>query len=374
MFDLDTSEETEAVTSLGRTLGIDVLSSAAQEGERSAAMPDTIRQALFNSGLTVPIAERFGGGGAISTQTQLAAIEALSYGDAGLTMASAWSGAAAFLIAALGTDAQCEAWLPRFATDAAAVGAVALYEGHGRSPSESATTITRHAASGPWVLKGKKLAVANADLADPLVVVAVDETTGQLRAAVLTKGHPGVSIDPAQRHIALDAARLCTVSIDAEISDDAILGSEAELGGMHLAVSHVRLLVAAAMLGAAQRAVDYAAKYANERIAFGKPISAFQGVSFMLADAAIRIGTARLDMIEVAARIDAQDDEAVERRTTQAVNYAAKVATEATRDALQVLGGHGFTTDHPIERWYRTAAALAALDFDPLCSTFEPAL
>jgi alkylation response protein AidB-like acyl-CoA dehydrogenase len=374
MFDLDTSEETEAVIALGRTLAIDVLSPAAPGGEREASIPAAVRQALFDSGLTVPIDEQFGGGGMLSTQTQLAAIEALAYGDAGLTLASTWSGAAAFLIATLGNDTQRAAWLPRFATNASAIAAVALYEGHGRAPSESATTLTKNKTSGSWSLRGKKLGVANADLADPLVVVAIDASTGQLHAVVIRKGQMGVSIDPPQRHIAIDAARLCTVNFDAEISDDAVLGSATEPATVHLALSHVRLLVAAAMLGTAQRSVDYAAKYANERIAFGKPISAFQGVSFMLADAAIRIGTARLDMIEAAARIDAHDDDNIERRTTLAVNYAGKVATETTRDALQVLGGHGFITDHPIERWYRTAAALAALDFDPLCSTFEPAL
>ncbi len=372
MFDLDTSEETEAVRALGRTLGLDVLFPAAQASEQGADVPAVVRQALFDSGLTVPVGEQFGGGGTLSTQTQVAAIEALSYGDASLTMSSAWSGAAAFLIATLGTDKQHQTWLPRFATDVSMTGAVALYEGYGRSPSESATTITPAGTPGRWVVRGKKLAVANADVAYPLIVIAVNPSTGHLHAVVMAQDQTGVVIDQPQRHIALDAARLCTMTIDAEVPDTSLLDGGA--ANVHLALSHIRLGVAAAMLGTAQRSVDYAAKYANERIAFGKPISAFQGVSFLLADAAIRIGAARLEMIDVASRIDAGEDDHIEWRTTHAVNYVGKVATDCTRDSLQVLGGHGFITDHPIERWYRTAAALASLDFDPLCHAFEPAL
>ena len=97
-------------------------------------------------------------------------------------------------------------------------------------------------------------------------------------------------------------------------------------------------------------------------------------VSFMLAEAALRIGAARLEMIDVAWQIDAGDSDGLEQATTRAVHYACGTAMTATRDSVQVLGGHGFITDHPVERWYRVAATLAALDYDPLLSAFEPAL
>jgi alkylation response protein AidB-like acyl-CoA dehydrogenase len=373
MFDLDTSEETNAVVDVSRALALDVLYPAARAAEKSGSVPDGVRRALFDTGLTAPVGEAFGGGGRPSCATQLAAIESLSYGDPGLTMAAAWSGAAAIVIGAIGTPSQ-QALLPTFATDPNCVAAVALYEGHGRSPSESSTTITR-AAAGSWIVRGTKLTVAAARASDPLLVVGVDPADHRLRIAVVRTGTAGVAVADPQRHIALDAAQLSTVTFDCTLGDEAILGGlDADPGSVHLAVAHVRLLVAAAMLGTAQRANDYAAKYANERIAFGKPISAFQGVSFMLADSAIRIAAAKLEVLEVATRIDANASDEIEARTTTAVNYVGTVATQATRDAIQALGGHGFITDHPVELWYRSAAALAALDFDPLCSAFEPAL
>ena len=78
-------------------------------------------------------------------------------------------------------------------------------------------------------------------------------------------------------------------------------------------------------------------------------------------------------MFDVAAHIDARLP-GTERAVTRAVNYASVIGTSVTRDSLQVLGGHGFITDHPVELWYRSAAALSVLDFDPLLSNFEPAL
>ena len=93
-----------------------------------------------------------------------------------------------------------------------------------------------------------------------------------------------------------------------------------------------------------------------------------------MSDASIRIAAAKVDALHIATRIDAGSSANIEAHTTESVNYCGAVATQATRDSLQVLGGHGFITDHPVELWYRSAAALASLDFDPLCSTFEPSL
>jgi alkylation response protein AidB-like acyl-CoA dehydrogenase len=374
MYAFDTTEETAAVVGLCRALALDVLDPAATPSERAGAVPSTVRNALFETGLTAPVSTDFGGGGIPTSATQTAAVDALAYGDPGLTMAAVWSGAAASLIGALGTEAQRQAYLPRFATDSAAHGAVALYEGHGRSPSESATTITKNPAGG-FSIRGTKLAVAGAANAEPLLVVGVDPADGNLRVALVKPSAVGVSVGPVDRQLALDAAQLNSVTFDCTVADDALLGgTNTAQPAIHLALSNVRILLASAMLGTSERAMDYAAKYSTERIAFGKPIAAFQGVSFMLADIAIRVAAARLDVADVAARIDAKEAENIEAATTAAVNYVGAVATQSTRDAIQVLGGHGFINDHPVERFYRSAAAMSAIDFDPLCTAFETAL
>ena len=371
MFDLDLSDDRLAVADLARSLGLDLLSPAAKDAERQRAMPRTIARTLLETGLTTLVDEAHGGGGLPDICTHMIAVEALAYGDPALTMAAMWSGSAAILISRCGTAAQAAEWLPPLASDPDRHSAVALYEGFGRAPSESATTIGQN-ADGTWRVVGRKLAVAFADVAQPLVVVGVDPANGRLRAAMVSGSE--VTVTPDDDGLALAVVPTFTVTVDANVGTNQLVGGpDAEPAALEVAVGWVRLMVAAAQCGTAQRATDYAAKYATERIAFGKPIATFQGVSFLLADSALRIGAARLEMLDAAAHLDAgfAGSEAV---VTQAVNYAGTVATNATRDALQVLGGHGFITDHPVEIWYRSAAALSVLDCDPLLSNFEPSL
>ena len=373
MFDLDMSDDRMAVASLARGLGLDVLSPAAKDAERHRAVPSAIRRTLHETGLTTVVDEAHGGGGVPDICTHMIAVEALAYGDPALTMAAMWSGSAAIVIGRCGTDEQRAAHLPTLAADPDAQSAVALYEGFGRAPSESATAIMRGTDS-TWRVVGRKLAVPFADVAKPLIVIGVDPDDGRLRAAIVSTAADGVTITRDDDGLALAPILFFTVELDTAIEESALIGgADADVTALELAVGWLRLLVAAAQCGAAQRATDYASKYATERIAFGKPIATFQGVSFMLADSALRIGAARLEMLDAAAHLDAAWPGS-ERVVTNAVNYAGTVATTATRDAIQVLGGHGFITDHPVEIWYRTTAALSVLDLDPLLSNFEPAL
>ena len=371
MFDLDVSDDRTAVVHLARSLALDVVSPAAKAAEYQRVISADVMQTLHNTGLTTLVSESHGGGGVPEVGTHMIAVEGLSYGDPAIALGALWSGAATILIERCGTPAQADTWLRLLATESTARSAVGVYEGFGRSPSESATTITR-TSDGGWRVVGRKLAVPFADVATPLIVVGVDPGEGRLRAAILDGEQVKATRDDEK--IALGAVPTFTVDFDAAVTDDQLLGGpDAVAEDLELAVGWVRLLVAAAQCGTAQRATDYASKYATERIAFGKPIATFQGVSFMLADSAIRIGVARLEMLDAAAHLDAglAGSEAV---VTRAVNYCSAVATAATRDAIQVLGGHGFITDHPVELWYRSAAALSVLDFDPLLSNFEPSL
>ena len=371
MFDLDLSHDRMAVADLARNLGLDVLSPAAKDAERHRSVPDAVSRTLHETGLTTLVDEAHGGGGLPDICTHMIAVEALAYGDPALTMAAMWSGAAAILIGRCGTAAQAAEWLPALASDADRHSAVALYEGFGRAPSESATTIG-HNSDGTWRVVGRKLAVPFAGVAQPLVVVGIDPANGQLRAAIVSGSAATITAD--DEGLALAAIPMFTVEFDTNVGATHLIGGpDADPATLELAVGWVRLMVAAAQCGTAQRATDYASKYATERIAFGKPIATFQGVSFMLADSALRIGAARLEMLDAAAHLDAglAGSEGV---VTRAVNYAGTVATTATRDAIQVLGGHGFITDHPVEIWYRSSAALSVLDIDPLLSNFEPSL
>jgi alkylation response protein AidB-like acyl-CoA dehydrogenase len=369
--DLQPTEEHLAVAELTRTIGLDILAPAARTAEEEQAVPDAVWRTLADTGLTLALAEEHGGDGIPDTVTQMIAVENLAYGDSGITMAAVWGGAAALLLSRHGSPEQT-ADLSRLARDAKARGAVALYEGYGRGPEEFTTTL-RTTPDGSLHITGRKVAVPFAATADPLVVVGRDAETGALRAALVPGSDPGVTVEGAGRGLALDAAALATVSFDVTLPASAAVG-DGDGDALAGSVDRLRLAAAAAQVGTAMRAVEYASKYATERVAFGRPIAGFQGVAFPLAEALMRIQEVRLEVTEAAVLLDADRYAEAAPAVTRAVNYAGEVAAEATRTAVQTLGGHGFIAEHPVEIWYRAAAALAAIDFDPLRSSFAPAL
>lgn len=372
MLDLGLDEEQEAVAAVARDIGLDVLDAAARDAEAAGRVPPTAWRALFESGLAIPVPVEHGGGGVPDAVTHTLAATGLGFGDPGIAAAACWAGGVALLVALAGSDEQAKRLLPRFATEADLRSAVALYEGFGRAPSEMATTI-EPAPGGRFRVRGHKVGVAHGDDARLLAVVGREPASGRLLAALVEPTSEGVEVEAVAANLALDAARLTSLAVDLEIAASEVIGVDAADGAVERAVDRLRLLPAAIALGCGQRAVGYAADYANERVAFGQPIAAFQGVSFMLAEAHIRLEAARLELLDAAARSDdvgARSETAV----SDAVNHMAVVTTEVTRDAVQVLGGHGFITDHPVERWYRASTALSVLDFDPLRSAFAPAL
>ena len=133
-----------------------------------------------------------------------------------------------------------------------------------------------------------------------------------------------------------------------------------------------RSLLAAVALGAARASVDDAIDWAKVRTAFGQPIWNYQGVSFVLVDLESTIETIRLLLWETVTSLPRLTDvRSIEDAVGRTVARAGAVATDAGREAVNVLGVHGIVTDHPVERWYRGAAALSAIDFDPLAVALE---
>jgi alkylation response protein AidB-like acyl-CoA dehydrogenase len=365
-----------AVAELARGLGLDLLSPAARESEETRSVPERVWKTLFESGLVAPIPEVLGGGGVPDTHTQMIAVENFAYGDAGIALAAVWCGGACALLTQHGTAEQQSRGVALAASPSARA-SLALFEGFGRAPSEFATTITQDGAEQVRV-EGRKVGVAFATAADPLIVVGRDSRTHALCAVLVPQATAGAVVSGDRPGLALNAANTATVTFDASVPTGNLLGRRDDDPQMLSdAIGRVRLATAAAQVGTAQRAVDHAADYATQRVAFDKPIASFQGISFPLADAQTQIQQARLEVAEAAELLDSAastpqiDKEAV---VSRAVSYATEIATEATRTAVQTLGGHGFIVDHPVERWFRTAAALSAFDFDPVRTPFRPAL
>ncbi len=372
MLDLEPAEEHPEVAELARNVGLDLLGPAAHEAEEGRAVPTAVWQKLFETGFAVQVPEELGGGGVLDTVTETIAVENLAYGDPAITIAAFWSGSAALLLTRHGTPKQVG--LARGAiSNPDWRGSVAMYEGYGRSPNEYTTTI--ESVDDRIRVTGRKVAVPFIGQAESVIVIGVDPAGGGLRGAVVPTSAAGVTVTVDDQGLALDAIPTSTVTFDVELPEENLLGG-ASLDPVALAnsVERVRLVVAAALVGTAQRAVEYASAYAIERVAFGRPIAGFQGVSFLMADAQIRIAAARLEIADAASLLDSGESGIAGDLVTSAVNYAGETGARATRDAVQIMGGHGFITDHPVELWYRSAAALSAIDFDPSRSSFEPVL
>lgn len=374
--DVTPTEELAAVAELARSLGLERLSPAARAARPGGHVDGPVWRALADSGLVAPTRTEHGGDGLIDAVTHMVAAENLGYGDPGIALAALANGAAATLLSEHGTPGQADL-ARRLTADATARGALALYEGFGRGPDEWTTSIGDR--DGQVTVHGTKVAVPFAADAEVLIVVGAGPD-GSPRAAVVPRGAAGVTVEPDDGGIALTETAARTVRFSATLPAAAVLGGGSlDPAALALSVERTRLLVAAVAVGTAQRAIDYASAYATERVAFGRPIAGFQGVSFLLADKQMKVEAARLEVAEAAGRIDRGGTSAgqiarLRLAVRDAVSYATETAALTTRDAVQVLGGHGFLADHPVELWYRSAAALAALDFDPLCSAFAPAV
>lgn len=368
------TDEQQAVRDLAVQLAREVLSEGAREAEQAKSVSDAIWKTLAQSGLAPAIPEQYGGGGIPDPLTLFLAIEALAHGDAAMTSSMVWSANAAFLIATCGTESQRQEFLPALATSPQCRAGVALYEGFGRAPSEYQTRIELK-NDNHWSVVGRKVAVPFGRRATPLVVVGVNPASGSLLAAILSAEDGSVVVEQNAPLLGLAAAPTENLRIEAVLPEGKLLGGvNCDPDLLARAIAQVRLTTAFIALGCAQRAVEYASHYATERVAFGQPISQFQGTAFLMADAQVQINAARLEALEVVSRIESVSITKLERTVSTALSYACSVATKATRDSVQVLGGHGFITDHPVERWYRAAAGLSTLDFDVTCSEFAPTL
>ncbi|KUM07893.1 hypothetical protein AVZ31_13270 [Mycolicibacterium neoaurum] len=368
------AEEQRDVAELARGIGMDAVWPSARQADESGFIPTHLWQQLFDSGLTVPVPEELGGVGIGDAATWLVAVENLAYGDAAIASAAIVTGHAALLLARHGGSDHVAA-VRRLTGDASARAAVALYEPRGRGGAEVTTSIDTD--PGSIRVSGRKVGVPFASTAEYFVVIGVDSHTGGLRAAVVDANAEGVVIEPYGPTLGLKAAAWGTVSFDVTLPSDRAVGTAADADDILLSIGIIRLSAAATAIGLAERALSYAARYADERIAFGQPISTFQGVSFPLAEARMRIDASRLEIGELAVALDTGDSGGAADQSSsisRAVAYASDVANRATRTAVQTLGGHGFITDHPAELWYRAAATLSTLDSDPLITTFEPAL
>jgi alkylation response protein AidB-like acyl-CoA dehydrogenase len=226
--------------------------------------------------------------------------------------------------------------------------------------SDAGNMKTRAVRDGDaWVLDGVKRWITNAGVSEFYTVMAVTDPSAGTRgisAFVVEKSDEGVSFGAPERKLGIKGSPTAEVYFDnVRIPADRIIGEEGT--GFKTALrtlDHTRLTIGAQALGIAQGAVDYCTRYIQERKQFGKPIAEFQGVSFMLAEMAMKTEAAR-SLIYTAAALSERLAPNLTFMSAAAKCFASDVAMEVTTDGVQLLGGYGYTKDYPLERMMRDA-------------------
>jgi alkylation response protein AidB-like acyl-CoA dehydrogenase len=336
----------------------DRLAPYARQAEDDGTLPDAARLALTDFGL--PGADGFASGTDDPISFCMAA-EGLAHGDAGIAYAWLASRQVAWLIASCGTEEQKAKWLPRFAENPVLPASLYMLEGRGLGLSETETKI--RTVGNHIVVDGFKSPVMYPENAVISVIIGKNDA-GELTAVIAE--NPGDAIKfrgTESRRLAMTA---CPSALEARIDNlelpaDAMMKSD----GLHRSLTECRLAHASICFGAADAATRYAADYAKERIAFGKPIISFQGVSFPLVDLLLDVEAAHVSVLQLLTANDMTDAQR-ERRASAIVAHANQLITDAGREGVQIMGVAGVTTEHPQERVYRSAGVLASMDFDPL--------
>ena len=364
-FDLSLTEEQQLMRDTLRRFADEVMKPASREADERGAPPDGFMEAFAELGaVQMAVPEGLGGAAeSASAVSQMLVAEDLARGDMGLAYAALSPLSFVNAVVLYGDDPQRARWLPPLLEGDVAEVSVAVVEPHPLFDPNAPRTSARKQGSG-YVLKGAKSAVALASTASQFLVSADLHKVGP-RLFVVDQGANGLSVmeEPA---MGLRSAGLGRLTLDGvKIGDDAMLGGEAALGkagtaAYRSAVDRARIGWGAMAVGASQAVLDYVVPYCNERVAFGEPISHRQAVAFMIANIGIEVESMRMLVYRAAGRVDAGLDS--QREAYLARTLCAEKAMEIGTNGVQLLGGAGFITDHPMELWYRHLRAVGIMD------------
>ncbi|MGF1472581.1 MAG: acyl-CoA dehydrogenase family protein [Rubrobacteraceae bacterium] len=354
--DFNLGEEHRAVRSRTAEFADRELAPRAAELDRQDRVPFEALESMADEGfmgLCVP--EEYGGAGSDFLSYALM-LEEISRADAGVGATLAVHTSAATLpILEYGTEDQRRRWVPELARGEK-IGCFALTEPETGSDT-AAIRATAERADGGYRLTGHKQWITNGRIAATMVVFAraTGGATEGVTAFIVNVGAEGISFGKHAKKMGVISATTDDVLLDGVfVPEEDRLGDEGRGLGVALGtLDGGRIGISAQAVGIAEAAFRYARDYAAERTTFGKPIAEHQAIAFKLADMQTRIRAARLLTYEAAW----MKDEGLRHTEAgaRAKLYASQVANEVTHEAVQVLGGHGYMKDHPVERHYRDA-------------------
>ncbi|MGE6754874.1 acyl-CoA dehydrogenase [Rossellomorea sp. NPDC071047] len=255
-----------------------------------------------------------------------------------------------------GNEEQKQKYLPKLATGEY-LGAFCLTEPSAGSDAKSLKTKAEK-RDDHYVLNGSKVFITNGGEADTYIVFAATDASKGSRgvsAFIVEKDTPGLVIGKDEHKMGLHGSRTVQLTFeDMKVPAENLLGQEGE--GFKIAMANLdvgRIGIAAQALGIAEAAFDYSTAYAKERVQFGKPIAAQQGIGFKLADMATAVEGSKL-LVYRAANLRSNNI-SCGKEASMAKLFASKTAVEVSTEAIQVYGGYGYTKEYPVERLFRDA-------------------
>ncbi len=351
------SDEHEMLREAVRSLASDKIAPRAAEIDETCEFPHDVNAALIASDFhAIHVPEEYDGAGGDALAAVIVIEEvARVCASSSLIPAVNKLGSMPLLLAA--SDELKTKYLPPLARGEAMF-AYALSERE--AGSDAGGMRTRAVLDGDaWVLNGQKSWISNAGIADYYTVMAVTEPdvgTKGISAFVVEKSDEGLSIAPPEKKLGIRGSPTCELLFEhCRIPADRIIGEPGS--GFSTAMrtlDHTRITIGAQALGIAQGALDFSAAYIKERKQFGKPVASFQGLQFMIADMAMKVEAARA-LVYQAAAMSERNDRELTFFGAAAKCYASDMAMEVTTDAVQLLGGYGYTKDFPVERMMRDA-------------------
>ncbi len=351
------TEEHQALRDAVRDLATDRISPRAAEIDETGEFPWDVYEALRASGFhAIHIPEEYGGEGGDALAACLV-IEEVARACASSSLIPAVNKLGTMPLLVGGDETLLKTYLPQVASGEAMF-SYALSERE--AGSDAASMKTRAVADGDgWVLNGQKSWITNAGVSRYYTVMAVtDPDAGPkgISAFVVHADDEGFAVGDRERKLGIHGSPTCEIMFtDCRIPGDRIVGAPGS--GFQTALrtlDHTRVTIGAQAVGIAQGALDVASAYVKDRQQFGKPIASFQGIQFMIADMAMKLEAAR-QLVYVAAGKSERGDDDLTFFGAAAKCFASDVAMEITTDAVQALGGAGYTKDWPVERYMRDA-------------------
>lgn len=357
MYILELTEEQELIQKTAKEFSAHKIRPVAAELDREGRFPGEIIAKLGELGfMGIMVPEEYGGSG-FDCLTYVIALEeiAVSCASTAIIM-SVNNSLVCDPILAFASESQKRSYLPELSSGKR-LGCFALSEPEaGSDPASMRTSAFKKGKS--YIINGTKSWITNGAEADTAILFAATDPSKKhhgISAFIIDMDTPGVKVGKLEHKLGIKASSTAQLFFeDCKVPDSAILGEEGD--GFKIAMSTLdggRIGVAAQAVGIARAALEEAVRYSKERKAFGKPISNFQGLQFMIADMATKLEASRLLTWQSAVMKDRKEN--YSKKSAMAKLFASETAMWVTTKAIQIHGGYGYTVDYPVERFFRDA-------------------